>query len=194
MRCSTINPSNRHTFVRPKTILLLFITGLLCTASAQADFATVAGTAQPNAIGHLLITFTGAEGKPEAKEFSVYFSGPDPKVTDTVFIGRTGLSADLVAGTYDIKVPVHPILWMRNVVIEEGKTTNMDVGGYGRIRINAEDSSGQPLEYDFKVWTRDDKKDLVIQGSTNIPSEYVLAGTYNIEVEPEGWMPGEPMP
>lgn len=165
--------------------LCVFIANILCTASVQAGFNTIAGKAEPNKLGQLLIAFSGVDGKQEEREFSVYYSGPDNKITDTVFVGRTGHPASLVAGAYDVKIPVHPTLWIRDVVIENGKTTDLAVGGYGRVLINGKDSTGKPLENDFGVYTHDDKKDIVIRGITNEPSEYILAGTYDIKVDTE---------
>jgi hypothetical protein len=176
-----------YTSIRYRYIGILFlcvlIVNMLYTASARAAFNTVAGTVEPNELGQLLIAFTGADGKPEEREFSVHYSGPNNKIKNTVFIGRTGHPASLVIGTYDVKIPVHPTLWIRDVVIESGKTTDWAVGGYGRIHINRNDSTGKPLGNDFDVYTYDDKKDLVIHGITNEPSEYILAGTYDIVVE-----------
>ncbi len=166
-------------------ILFLFVLigNMLCTESARAGFNTIAGKAEPNELGQLLIAFTGADGKPEEREFSVYYSGPDNKITDIVFVGRTGHPASLVAGAYDVKIPVHPILWIRDVVVENGKTTDRTVGGYGRILINGKDNTGKPLENDFDIYTSNDEKEIVIGGIANNPSEYILAGTYDIEVD-----------
>src|SRR3990167_6554019 len=154
---------------------------LLISGTIWARFHTVAGPAEPNKIGQLLMTFTGVEGKPEEKEFSVYYPGPNPKIPDPVLVGRTGQVADLPTGAYDVKVPVHPALWLRDVVIEEGKTTALNVGGYGRILINEKNSDNKPLEQSFYVYTRDGKRELVINGTSNKPPEYVLAGAYDIE-------------
>ena len=156
---------------------------LLISGTIWARFHTVAGPAEPNKIGQLLMTFTGVEGKPEEKEFSVYYPGPNPKIPDPVLVGRTGQVADLPIGAYDVEVPVHPALWLRDVVIEEGKTTALNVGGYGRILINEKNSDNKPLEQSFYVYTRDGKRELVINGTSNKPSEYVLAGAYDIEVD-----------
>jgi len=155
---------------------------MLYTSSVRAGFNTIAGKSEPNKLGQLLIKFTGADGKPEEREFSVHYSGTNSNINDTVSVGRTGTPASLVTGTYDVRIPVHPILWIRGVVIENGKTTDLDVGGYGRVLINGKDSNGNPLESDFGVYTHDDKKDIVISGITNKPSEYILAGTYKIKV------------
>ena len=176
-----------HTFIRYRLMGLLVLCALnvsmLYTECAWASFNTVAGMAEPNELGRLLITFIGAEGEPEEREFSVYYSGPDNEITDIVFVGHTGNPASLVVGTYDIKIPVHPTLWIRDVVIENGKTTDLDVGGYSRILVNGKDSSGKSLEIDFDVYTPDDKENIVIKGMTNQPSEYILAGTYDIEIK-----------
>ena len=178
-----------YTSIRYRYIGILFlcvlIVNMLGTVSARASFNTIAGKAEPNELGQLLIAFTGADGKPEEREFSVYYSGPDNEITDTVFVGRTGHPASLVAGAYDVKIPVHPILWIRDVVVENGKTTDRAVGGYGRILINGKDSTGKPLENDFDVYTSNDEKEIVIGGITNKPSEYILAGAYYIEVDIE---------
>ena len=178
-----------HTVRQYRNVGILFlcilIVNILCTAYARADFNTIAGKSESNKLGQLFIKFTGADGKPEERELSVYYSGSNSNIKDTVSVGRTGHSVSLVAGTYDVKIPVYPILWIRSVVIENGKTTDLDVGGYGRILINGKDSNGNPLKSDFRVYTDDDKKDFVVSGITNELSEYLLTGTYDVKVDSE---------
>ena len=91
-----------YTSIRYRYIGILFlcvlIVNMLGTVSARASFNTIAGKAEPNELGQLLIAFTGADGKLEEREFSVYYSGPDNEITDVVFVGRTGHPASLVAG------------------------------------------------------------------------------------------------
>src|SRR3989338_7947753 len=84
----------------------LFIAG-----QVWARFHTIAGPAEPNKIGQLLMTFTGVEGKPEEKEFSVYYPGPNPKIPGPVLVGRTGQVADLPIGTYDVEIPNEYRVW-----------------------------------------------------------------------------------
>ncbi len=163
--------------------LCILIVNMLYTASVRADFNTIAGKSESNKLGQLLIKFTGADGKPDERELSVYYSDSNNNINDTVSVGRTGHPVSLVTGTYDIKILVHPTLWIRDVVIENGKTTDLDVGGYGRVLINGKHSNGNPLESDFYVYTDDDKKDLVVRGITNEVSEYILAGTYDVKVD-----------
>ncbi|MBT3880224.1 MAG: hypothetical protein HOF76_14445, partial [Candidatus Scalindua sp.] len=178
-----------HTVRQYRNVGILFlcilIVNILCTAYARADFNTIAGKSESNKLGQLFIKFTGADGKPEERELSVYYSGSNSNIKDTVSVGRTGHSVSLVAGTYDVKIPVYPILWIRSVVIENGKTTDLNVGGYGRILINGKDSNGNPLKSDFRVYTDDDKKDFVVSGITNELSEYLLTGTYDVKVDSE---------
>lgn len=78
------------------------VVNLLIAGPVLARFYTVAGPAEPNKIGQLLITFTGTEGKPEEKEFSVYY--PNPKIPDPVLIGRTGHAADLTSTQGGIEI------------------------------------------------------------------------------------------
>ena len=183
----TIKIDNISTQYRYIGILFLcvLIFSMLYMENARADFNTIAGKAEPNELGQLLIAFIGADGKPEEREYSVYYSGSDNEIKDIVFVGRTGHPASLVTGTYDVEIPVHPTLWIRGIVIESGRTVDRTIGGYGRILINGKNSSGKLLENVFGVFTHDDKNDIVVEGITNEPSECILAGIYDVVVNIE---------
>ena len=146
-------------------------------------FYTIAGGSEPNRTGTLLINYIGPQAQPEEEEFYAYQAGAEPKPENILYAAKTGEAVGMITGTYDIRILSRPNIWFRGVSIEEGKTIELEAGGYGKILITGDDAVGQPIKATFFLHLPETKfEEVIANGTTNVPLD-ALEGDYSVYVD-----------
>ncbi|MDP3732017.1 MAG: S8 family serine peptidase, partial [Candidatus Omnitrophota bacterium] len=146
-------------------------------ASAKVFYA-VAGGNEPNKIGKLLVNYIKPQGKPEEEDFYAYPAGAEPEPVNILYGAKTGSALEMLTGFYDIKIPSSPAIWIKNVTIEEAKTTEIEAGGYGKVLIAGNDATGKPIKANFFMYAPEDKNKSLATGTTNEPLDIVEGNYY----------------
>lgn len=144
---------------------------------AKVFYAVVGGN-EPNKIGKLMINYIKPQGKPEEGDFYAYPAGAEPEPVNILYGAKTGSPLEMLTGFYDIKIPSSPAIWIKNVTIEEAKTTEIEAGGYGKILIAGNDAAGKPIKDYFFMYAPEDKEKSLATGTTNEPLDIVEGNYY----------------
>ena len=147
---------------------------------AKVFYAVVGGN-EPNKIGKLLVNYIKPKGKPEEGDFYAYPAGAEPEPVNILYRAKTGSPLEMLTGFYDIKIPSSPAIWIKNVMIEEAKTTEIEAGGYGKVLIAGNDATGKPIKDYFFMYAPEDKKKSLATGTTNEPLD-IVEGNYYVRV------------
>src|SRR3990167_4794707 len=147
---------------------------------AKVFYAVVGGN-EPNKIGKLLVNYIKPQGKPEEGDFYAYPAGAEPEPVNILYGAKTGSPLEMLTGFYDIKIPSRPAIWIKNVTIEEAKTTEIEAGGYGKVLIAGNDATGKPIKDYFFMYAPEDKKKSLATGTTNEPLD-IVEGNYYVRV------------
>lgn len=160
----------------------VFLKERASASQAPEGFHTIAGGSQPNKIGKLFINYAGPEGSSEKEEFYAYEAGARPEAENIVYAARTGEAVSMITGSYDIRILSRPHIWFRGVGIEEGKTRDLEAGGYGKILITGDDAVGKPIKATFFMYDPQDRNNALTSGTVNTALD-VLSGTYYVFVD-----------
>lgn len=99
----------------------------------------------------------------------------------TVASGSTNRPIQLVSGTYDIEIGTAPRQLKKDVKIESGKETLIDLGDQiGAIVIKTVDENNKEVRLNARI-KKTDTGEVVASSATNRPTE-VLKGIYNVEL------------
>ncbi|HLA37662.1 MAG TPA: hypothetical protein VJZ02_04260, partial [Candidatus Brocadiales bacterium] len=104
-----------------------------------------------------------------------------PEPVNILYGAKTGRPLEMLTGFYDIKIPSSPAIWIKNVTIEEAKTTEIEAGGYGKVLIAGNDATGKPIKDYFFMYAPEDKKKSLANGTTNEPLD-IVEGNYYVRV------------
>ena len=103
------------------------------------------------------------------------------KTNDMVTAYMTNKSIDIVPGVYDIEVGTSPRLYKKDVKVDAGKDTLIDMGCVvGSLRVKAVDESGRDVRLSVRI-TRADTNEIVSSAKSNRPID-LGKGSYNIEI------------
>ncbi len=165
-------------------------TKVTLTADAAPGNGETAAVELVFAQGKLLISGLDSNGKPVYTDSYVYKAPYDRDNPDEA--GRDGGNKheySLVPGTYDILVRDHNTKveqWIRDVVIEGGKTVRKEVSfAQGKLIISGLDSNGKPLytdSYVYKAPFDRDNPDEAGRDGGNSHEYSLVPGTYDILV------------
>ncbi len=165
-------------------------TKVTLTADAAPGNGETAAVELVFAQGKLLISGLDSNGKPVYTDSYVYKAPFDRDNPDEA--GRDGGNKheySLVPGTYDILVRDHNTKveqWIRDVVIEGGKTVRKEVSfAQGKLIISGLDSNGKPLytdSYVYKAPFDRDNPDEAGRDGGNSHEYSLVPGTYDILV------------
>ena len=147
-------------------------------AASEKVFYSVAGGNEPNKIGKLLVNYIKPQGKPEEGDFYAYPAGAEPEPVNILYGAKTGIALEMLTGFYDIKIPSSPAIWIKNVTLEEAKTTEIEAGGYGKVLIAGNDATGKPIKANFFMYAPEDKKKSLATGTANEPLDIVEGNYY----------------
>ena len=165
-------------------------TKVTLTADAAPGNGETAAVELVFAQGKLLISGLDSNGKPVYTDSYVYKApfdrdNPDEAARD----GGNKHEYSLVPGTYDILVRDHNTKveqWIRDVVIEGGKTVRKEVSfAQGKLIISGLDSNGKPLytdSYVYKAPFDRDNPDEAGRDGGNSHEYSLVPGTYDILV------------
>ncbi len=165
-------------------------TKVTLTADAAPGNGETAAVELVFAQGKLLISGLDSNGKPVYTDSYVYKApfdrdNPDEAARD----GGNKHEYSLVPGTYDILVRDHNTKveqWIRDVVIEGGKTVRKEVSfAQGKLIISGLDSNGKPVytdSYVYKAPFDRDNPDEAARDGGNKHEYSLVPGTYDILV------------
>ncbi|MPM01308.1 hypothetical protein SDC9_47547 [bioreactor metagenome] len=165
-------------------------TKVTLTADAAPGNGETAAVELVFAQGKLLISGLDSNGKPVYTDSYVYKApfdrdNPDEAARD----GGNKHEYSLVPGTYDILVRDHNTKveqWIRDVVIEGGKTVRKEVSfAQGKLLISGLDSNGKPVytdSYVYKAPFDRDNPDEAARDGGNKHEYSLVPGTYDILV------------
>lgn len=99
----------------------------------------------------------------------------------TVYTDVTNRPVDIVSGAYDIEVLTYPRQFKKNIKIEAGKDTVVDIGcTCGALMVKAADEKDRTLRYGVRIKSVN-TNETITTGITNKPIE-VMQGTYDVEI------------
>ena len=165
-------------------------TKVTLTADAAPGNGETAAVELVFAQGKLIISGLDSNGKPVYTDSYVYKApfdrdNPDEAARD----GGNKHEYSLVPGTYDILVRDHNTKveqWIRDVVIEGGKTVRKEVSfAQGKLLISGLDSNGKPVytdSYVYKAPFDRDNPDEAARDGGNKHEYSLVPGTYDILV------------
>ncbi|OGX25024.1 MAG: hypothetical protein A3J51_02505 [Omnitrophica WOR_2 bacterium RIFCSPHIGHO2_02_FULL_45_21] len=149
-------------------------------------FYTIAGGSEPNRTGKLAINYIGPQAQPEEEKFYAYQAGAEPKPENILYAAKTGEAVEMITGIYDIRILSRPHIWFRGVSIEEGKTIELEAGGYGKILITGDDAVGKPIKDSFFMYDPQDRDNVLTSGTVNTPLDALSGGYYVfVDLDPD---------
>ena len=88
---------------------------------------------------------------------------------------------EILPGVYDVEIGTSPRQFKRDVRIEAGRETVLDLGcTTGLLAVKAFSEDRKEVRYGIRI-TKSENNEFIATGSTNRPTE-ILQGVYNIEV------------
>jgi hypothetical protein len=128
--------------------------------------------------GLLKVTAVNAQGKSASYPVRVLYPKSDIVVT-TLTTGKQ--AAEIVAGTYDLEIALIPKQARKDVRLEAGKETAIDLGCItGMLNVSSVDNNNNPVRSTTRI-KKSESGELVATGVTNKPIE-LAEGIYTIEV------------
>ena len=140
--------------------------------------------------GKLILSGLDSNGKPVYTDSAVYRAPYDKDNPDRVGTdGGNTHEYSLVPGTYDVLVRDHNTKveqWIKDVVIEGGKTVRKEVSfAQGKLILSGLDSTGKPLYTDSYVYRAPydrDNPDEAGRDGGNTHEYFLVPGTYDVLV------------
>lgn len=128
--------------------------------------------------GAMKVNILNAKGKPATYPMRVMHAKTNIMVTA---LTASKAPVELLPGIYDLEVGTTPKEFRRNVKIESGKETAIDLGCItGSLTISVIDANNKPVRTTARV-KKVDTNETVYAGAANTSIE-LLAGTYTVEV------------
>ena len=128
--------------------------------------------------GLVRISALNSQGKPASYPVRVFYAKSDILVT---MLATNRPSPEILPGHYDLEIGTVPKQFKRDVKIEAGKETVIDMGKVtGILNVSAVDDKSAPVRVRINI-KKADGNEIVSSGSSNTPIELV-EGTYTVEV------------
>ena len=165
-------------------------TGMTMSAEAAPGDGETAVVELVFAQGKLILSGLDSNGKPVYTDSAVYRAPYDKDNPDRVGTdGGNTHEYSLVPGTYDVLVRDHNTKveqWIKDVVIEGGKTVRKEVSfAQGKLILSGLDSNGKPVYTDSAVYRAPydkDNPDRVGTDGGNTHEYSLVPGTYDVLV------------
>ena len=127
--------------------------------------------------GAILVKALNTQGKSAYYSLRMLYTRSNDMVASAV----TNRGIEILPGVYDIEIGMIPRQFKKDVKIDVGKETVIDIGCItGTLNVKTLDENKKEVRYSYKV-TKTDNNELVTASVTNRPLE-IVQGTYNIEI------------